>query len=119
MGGELALGPPMGPNRLLSGVQTVPVELHDTEMGLPKLALFGLLSIKDGELVCSLRFQDAAPCTVSPGATRATSEVSIPRTRKSWPFVPNVRLPVSPGSKKPTCTFFQSSWYSVPFHWKW
>src|SRR5450432_2648894 len=104
MGGELALGPPIGPNRLLSGAQPVPVLLHDTVIGLPKLLLPGPLSISAGELVCLLWFQDPAPCTVRPGATNATSEVSIPLTRKSWPLVPNVRLPVSPGSKKPTCT---------------
>src|SRR6266850_6159966 len=116
MGGELALGPPIGPNRLLSGVQTAP--LHDSVMALPKLTLPGKLSIKDGELVCSLWFHDAAPCTVSPCATRATIDVSTPRTRKFCPLVPKVRLPVSPGSKKPTCTLSQFSWYSVPFHCK-
>src|SRR6266702_2853283 len=121
MGGELALGPPIGPNRLLSGVQTVApaTVLHDSVMGLPKLTLAGLVSIRAGELVCSLRFQDAAPCSVSPGATSATTEVSIPRIRKFCPLVPKVKLPVSPGSKKPTCMLSQFSWYTEPFHWKW
>src|SRR5260370_40330307 len=107
MGGELALGPPIGPNRLFSGLQ--PLAEQDSVMGLPKLTLPGKLSIKDGELVCSLWFHDAAPCRVSPCATRATIDVSTPRTRKSCPLVPKVRLPVSPGSKKPTCTLFQFS----------
>src|SRR5882762_7671432 len=114
MGGELALGPPIGPNRLLSGVQ--PVAVQDSVMALPKLTLPGKLSMKDGELVCSLRFQEAAPCSVSPCATRATTEVSMPRTRKFCPLVPKVRLPVSPGSKKATCTLSQFSWYRAPFH---
>src|SRR5476651_2724259 len=104
MGGELALGAPTGPNRLLIGVQFVPVGLHFSVMGLPKFTLSGLVSISAGELVCSLEFHDAAPCRVSPCQTRATMEVSMPRMRKFWPLVPKARLPVSPGSKKPICT---------------
>src|SRR5713101_6875372 len=61
MGGELALGPPIGPKRLLSGAQTVApaTSLHDSVMGLPKLTLAGLVSIRAGELVCSLRIEEA------------------------------------------------------------
>src|SRR5580704_1510190 len=118
MGGELALGAPGGPNRLLIALHPVPEELHFSEMALPKFTLAGLVSMSAGELVCVLEFHEAAPCTVSPCVTRATIEVSTPRMRKSWPLVPNARLPVSPGSKKPICTLFQFSWYSAPFHWK-
>src|SRR5271165_993289 len=120
MGGELALGLPGGPNRLLSGVQFAPVVLaHNSVMGLPKFTLAGLVSMSAGELVCSLEFHDAPPCTVRPVKTRATREVSTPRIRKSCPLVPKARFPVSPGSKKPICTPFQFSWYTAPFHWKW
>src|ERR1700719_2648246 len=100
-GGESALGPPTGPYRLARGVQVIaPAAFfaHDWVMGLPKLMLAGLLSISAGEFVCSLWFQDPEPCTVNPGMTTATMEVSIPRTRKFCPLVPKVRLPVSPGS---------------------
>ena len=40
-----------------------------------------------GEFVCRLWFQDAAPCSVSPLMTRATTEVSTPLMRKFWPLV--------------------------------
>src|SRR5579863_8030039 len=99
MGGELALGLPIGPYRLLIVVQSKPLELHFWVISLPKLLLAGLVSIRPGELVCTLEFHDAAPCTVSPCVTKATMEVSTPRMRKSWPLVPKARLPVSPGSK--------------------
>jgi len=102
---------------LLIAVQLVG-ELHFSVIGLPKFTLSGLVSISDGELVCTLEFHDAAPCTVRPGITTATSDVSTPRMRKFCPLVPKARLPVSPGSKKPICTLFQFSWYSAPFHWK-
>src|ERR1700692_913603 len=116
MGGELALGLPGGPNRLLIGWQ--PALPQDSVMVLPKFTLAGLVSISDGELVCTLEFHDAAPCNVRPGITTATTEVSTPRMRKFCPLVPKARLPVSPGSKKPICTLSQFSWYSAPFHWK-
>src|SRR5580692_621338 len=118
MGGELALGAPGGPNRSLMALHPVPLELHFSVMALPKFTLAGLVSMSAGEFVCVLEFHEAAPCTVSPGVTRATIDVSTPRMRKSWPLVPKARLPVSPGSKKPICTLFQFSWYSAPFHWK-
>src|ERR1700733_10991653 len=117
MGGELALGLPIGPYRLLIAVQLVG-ELHFSVIGLPKFTLAGLVSISVGELVCTLEFHDDAPCTVRPCQTRATTEVSTPRMRKSCPLEPKARLPVSPGSKKPICTLSQFSWYSAPFHCK-
>src|ERR1700732_3138729 len=104
MGGELALGLPGGPNRLLICTQFKPVFFaHCTVMALPKFTLAGLVSINAGELVCSLEFQDAAPCMASPCQPRATIEVSTPRIRKFCPLVPKARLPVWPGSKKPIC----------------
>src|SRR5882724_391047 len=118
MGGESALGAPGGPNRLLMTVQLAPVPLaHFWVISLPKFTLAGLVSSSPGELVCTLEFHDAAPCSVSPCQTRATIDVSTPRMRKFWPLVPKARLPVSPGSKKPICTLFQFSWYTAPFHW--
>src|SRR2546430_4243842 len=50
--------------------------LFRSVIGWPKFGLFGTLLSKIGEFVCRLWFQDAAPCSVSPVTTRASSEVS-------------------------------------------
>src|SRR5579862_3259912 len=98
------------------GPQPVPLVLQTCVIGLPKLLLRGFSSISAGELVCRLWFQDAAPCTVSPVTTRATSEVSRPLMRKFCPLVSKKIFPVTPGSKKATWALSHSSRYAAPFH---
>ena len=88
IGGALALGEPIGPNGLVTGAQSVPVGAASLGDRLAVVrCCAGLLSISAGELVCRLWFQEAAPCSVSPLMTRATSEVSMPLMRKFWPLV--------------------------------
>ena len=77
MGGESALGEPTGPKGLVTGAQLAP-DVQPAVMGLPKLLLAGLLSNNAGELVCSLWFQDAAPCRVSPSMTGRPMRSRLP-----------------------------------------